>query len=72
MITSNKFWNEISESWAIGDNENDVAKELGIPIEEVREVYNYQEESLEKYFEQQRQFELFAPEDEEYFQLMNK
>ena len=69
MITSNKFWNEISESWAIGDNENDVAKELGIPIEEVREIYNYQEKELEKYFEQQKQFEIDTPEDEDCYEL---
>lgn len=69
---NHKFWNEISESWAIGDDENVVAKGLGITVEEVRKVYDYQEKELEKYFEQQKRPELSAPEDEEYFVMMNK
>lgn len=64
-----KLWNEISESWAIGDNENEVAQELGITVEEVREVYSFQEKELEKYFEQQKQKEVMPPEDENYYEI---
>ena len=66
-----KLWNEISESWAIGDDENVVAKELGIPVEEVRKVYAYQDTELEKYFTKQTS-NLLPPEDEDYFALVNK
>ena len=66
-----KLWNEISESWAIGDDENVVAKELGITVEEVRKVYDYQEKALMDYFEENYEIKT-APEDEEYFALVNK
>ena len=66
-----KLWNEISESWAIGDDENVVAKELGITVEEVRKVYDYQEKALMDYFDENYEIEA-APEDEEYFVLVNK
>ena len=45
-----KLWNEISESWAIGDDENVVAKELGITVEEVRKVYDYLDKEVEKLY----------------------
>ena len=45
-----KLWNEISEHWAIGDNENEVAQELGITVEEVREVYDYLDTEVEKLY----------------------
>ena len=66
-----KLWNEISESWAIGDDENVVAKELGITVEEVRKVYDYQEKALMDYFEENYEIKT-APEDEVYFELVNK
>lgn len=66
-----KLWNEISESWAIGDDENVVAKELGITVEEVRKVYDYQEKALMDYFDENYEIKV-APEDEDYFELVNK
>ena len=66
-----KLWNEISESWAIGDDENVVAKELGITVEEVRKVYDYQEKALMDYFDENYEIKT-APEDEEYFVSVNK
>ena len=66
-----ELWNEISESWAIGDDENVVAKELGITVEEVRKVYDYQEKALMDYFEKNYEIKA-APEDEEYFVSVNK
>ena len=66
-----KLWNEISESWAIGDDENVVAKELGITVEKVRKVYDYQEKALMDYFDENYEIEA-APEDEEHFVLVNK
>ena len=66
-----KFWNEISEHWAIGDNADDVAFIFDIPVEEVRKIFDYQEKELEKYFAQQREMEN-APKDEEYFVMMSK
>lgn len=68
---NHKFWNEVSESWTIGENENVVAKELGITVEEVRKVYDFIDESLEKCFEQQKDIPM-PPEDEKYFELVNK
>ena len=68
---NHKFWNEISESWAIGDDENVVAKELGITVEEVRKVYDYQEKALMDYFDENYEIEA-APKDEEYFVPVNK
>jgi hypothetical protein len=67
----NKFFNEISESWAIGDDENVVARELGITVEEVRKVYSYQDRELQKYFDEQSNAPM-PPEDEDYFAQVNK
>ena len=60
----NKLWNEISESWAIGETVEETAQALGITEEEVREVFDYHENALMDYF--------VSPKDEEYFEIMNK
>lgn len=44
----NKHFHEISEAWVCGDSETEVAKELGITVEEVREVYDYLDTEVEK------------------------
>lgn len=44
----NKHFHEISEAWACGDIETEVANELGITVEEVREVYDYLDTEVEK------------------------
>ena len=44
----NKLFHEISEAWACGDIETEAAKELGITVEEVREVYDYLDTEVEK------------------------
>ena len=44
----NKFFHEISEAWACGDIETEVANELGITVEEVKKVYDYLDAEVEK------------------------
>ena len=46
----NKFFHEISEAWACGDIETEVANELSIAVEEVREVYAYLDKEVEKLY----------------------
>lgn len=52
----NKFFHEISEAWACGDIETEVAKELGITVEEVKEVYGYLDAEVEKLYLLNKQF----------------
>lgn len=63
------FFNEITEAWAIGMNQEELAKELGIPVQDVVDIYNYQDKELEAYFEQQKQNEPTPPEDEDYYEI---
>ena len=63
-MLKNPNWNNISDFWAIGETVEETAQALGITEAEVREVYDYHEAALMDYFT--------APEDEEYYELMNK
>ncbi len=63
-MLKNPNWNNISDFWAIGETVEETAQALSITEAEVREVFDYHENALMDYF--------IAPEDEEYFEIMNK
>ena len=63
-LLKNPNFNNIGEFWAIGETVEETAQALGITDAEVREVFDYHETALMDYF--------IAPEDEEYFEIMNK
>lgn len=63
-LLKNPHFNNIGEFWAIGETVEETAKCLGITEEEVREVFDYHETALMDYF--------IAPEDEEYYEMVNK
>ena len=63
-LLNNPNFNNIGEFWAIGETVEETAKCLGITEAEVREVFDYHETIWMDYF--------IAPEDEEYYELMNK
>ena len=57
-------FNNIGEFWAIGETVEETAQALGITEAEVREVFDYHEAALMDCF--------VTPEDEKYFESVNK
>ena len=63
-LLKNPNFNNIGEFWAIRETVEETANCLGITEEEVREVFDYHDNACMDYF--------IAPEDEEYYEIMNK
>ena len=63
-MLKNPNWNNISDFWAIGETVEETAQALGITEAEVREVFDYHENALMDCF--------VTPEDEKYFESVNK
>ena len=63
-MLKNPNWNNISDFWAIGETVEETAQALGITEAEVREVFDYHEAALMDCF--------VTPEDEKYFESVNK
>lgn len=63
-LLNNPNFNNIGEFWAIGETVKETAKCLQISEAEVREVFDYHEAALMDYF--------VTPEDEKYFESVNK
>lgn len=64
-----KLFNTISASWVVGDLVENIAKELNVSEAEVRVVYEKLDADLENYFAQERNDEVSAPEDEDYYEI---
>ena len=63
-LLKNPNFNNIGEFWAIGETVEETAKCLQITEEKVRKVFDYHETALMDYF--------VTPEDEKYFESVNK
>ena len=63
-LLNNPNFNNIGEFWAIGETVEETAQALGITEAEVREVFDYHEAALMECF--------VTPEDEKYFESVNK